>query len=64
MAGLCDIERCNNKGTYELDHTSNYRLCETHEQEWRGSGRRLRANPKKHTLKLVEVVPPTPEPAT
>ena len=56
MAGLCDIERCYNKGTYELDQTSNYWLCATHEQEWRGSGLRLRTNPKKHTLKLVEVI--------
>jgi hypothetical protein len=54
MAGLCDIERCYNKGTHEVEQTRNYMLCTEHDQEWRSSGLRLRANPKKHTLKLVE----------
>ena len=54
MAGLCDIERCFNKGTHEVRQTRNYMLCTDHEHEWRRGGLRLRANPKKHTLKLVE----------
>ena len=57
VAGLCDIERCYNKGTYEVEQTK-YWLCTKHEQEWRSSGLRLRANPKKHTLKLVVVTVP------
>jgi hypothetical protein len=55
MAHVCDIERCYNKGTYELENASDYRLCTKHEQQWRNTGLRLRANAKKHTLKLVEV---------
>lgn len=64
MAGLCDIERCHNKGTYELEQSKNYWLCEEHEQEWRNSELRIRANPMKHTLKLVETRVPTTEPQT
>jgi hypothetical protein len=50
---MCDIERCNNEGTYQLKQ-ANYRLCDAHEQQWKGGGVRLRANAKKHTLRLVE----------
>lgn len=54
MANVCDVERCYNKGTYEVEQ-ADYMLCAKHEKEWRGSGMRLRANAKKHTLRLVEV---------
>ena len=64
MAGLCDIERCYNKGTYELEQSKNYWLCAEHEQEWRNSELRIRANPMKHTLKLVETRAPSAEPLT
>jgi hypothetical protein len=56
MAHMCDIERCKNVGTYELEQQADYRLCSKHEQEWREGGTRLRANAKKHTLRLVEVM--------
>jgi hypothetical protein len=55
MARLCDIERCYNKGSYTLEGQSDYALCAKHEKEWHESDLRLRANAKKHTLKLVEV---------
>jgi hypothetical protein len=61
MAGLCDIERCYNKGTYELE-SKNYWLCAEHEQQWRNSEFRIRANPTKHTLKLVEARAPSADP--
>ena len=32
-----------------------YMLCTKHAEEWRTTGMRLRTNPKKHTLRLVEV---------
>ena len=55
MARLCDIERCYNNGSYKLEGESDYQLCTKHEHEWRESDLRLRANAKKHTLRLVEV---------
>jgi hypothetical protein len=55
MARLCDIERCYNNGSYKLEGESDYALCTKHEHEWRESDLRLRANAKKHTLRLVEV---------
>jgi hypothetical protein len=54
MAKLCDVERCHNVGTFELDQ-ADYRLCSKHDEERRGGAMRLRANAKKHTLRLVEV---------
>ncbi len=54
MADICDIERCSNQSTYQLKQ-ADYHLCNKHLQEWKGGGRRLRANAKKHTLRLVEV---------
>lgn len=53
MAKLCDIERCHEEGAYQLKQ-ADYRLCAAHEKEWKAGGRRLRANAKKHTLRLVE----------
>lgn len=55
MARTCDIERCYNKGSHALESQTDYMLCTKHQQEWRETGLRLRTNPKKHTLRLVEV---------
>lgn len=56
MARICDIERCNEQGTHELNQTNDYRLCDKHLHEWKNGGMRLRANAKKRTLRLVEVM--------
>ena len=55
MARMCDIERCYNKGSYDLESTLDYKLCTKHAEQWKSTGMRLRTNPKKHTLRLVEV---------
>jgi hypothetical protein len=55
MTRVCDIERCSNKGSFPLESEADYLLCTKHREQWRSTGMRLRANPKKHTLKLVEV---------
>jgi nitrite reductase/ring-hydroxylating ferredoxin subunit len=55
MARTCDIERCSNKGSYDLESPQKYVLCTKHAEQWRSTGMRLRTNPKKHTLRLVEV---------
>jgi hypothetical protein len=55
VMSLCDIERCYNKGSFQLEGRDDYVLCSKHEHEWRDSHLRLRANAKKHTLRLVEV---------
>jgi hypothetical protein len=55
MARMCDIERCYNKGSFPLESSKDYVICNKHAEQWRSTGMRLRANPKKHTLKLVEV---------
>jgi hypothetical protein len=57
--GACDIERCKKRATYDIETMIDYSLCAQHEQEWRNSGKRLRTNPKKHTLRLIEVVAPS-----
>ena len=54
MTARCDIERCHNKGTFELE-SSDYVLCNKHAEQWRSTGMRLRANHEKRTLRLVEV---------
>jgi hypothetical protein len=55
MGRLCDIERCYNKGAFPVEGQSDYALCAKHQHEWRESDLRLRANAKKHTLRLVEI---------
>ncbi|MEX0664327.1 MAG: hypothetical protein WD598_06090 [Acidimicrobiia bacterium] len=55
MAKVCDIERCYNKGSFELESAIDYSLCAKHADQWKNTGMRLRTNPKKHTLRLVEV---------
>jgi hypothetical protein len=55
MARTCDIERCHNKGSYPLESWHDYVLCTKHAEQWRSTGLRLRADPKKHSLRLVEV---------
>jgi hypothetical protein len=55
MARQCDIERCYNKGSYPLESSADYFLCTKHAKQWRSTGMRLRADAKKHTLRLVEI---------
>ena len=55
MAKSCDIERCSSKGSFPVESTDDYVICTKHAELWRSTGMRLRANPKKHTLELVEV---------
>lgn len=55
MAKTCDIERCYNKGSFPLESNDDYTICTKHAELWRSTGMRLRADAKKHTLKLVEV---------
>jgi hypothetical protein len=55
MARICDIERCYNKGSFDLESQRDYALCTKHHDLWKSTGMRLRTNPKKHTLRLVEV---------
>ena len=55
MARTCDIERCRNSGTFPLESTNDYVICTKHKEQWRSSALRLRADPKKRTLRLVEV---------
>ncbi|MBM3673065.1 MAG: hypothetical protein FJW86_12925 [Actinobacteria bacterium] len=55
MAKTCDIERCSNKGSYDLDTQQRQMLCTKHAEQWRSSGMRLRTNPKNRRLRLVEV---------
>jgi hypothetical protein len=55
MARACDIERCYNKGTFTLESMDSYILCAKHKEQWQTTEMRLRSNPRKHTLRLVEV---------
>jgi hypothetical protein len=54
MAKPCDVERCQEEGAIQLKK-ADYRICKAHAKEWKSGGMRLRANVKKHTLRLVEV---------
>lgn len=55
MAPGCDIERCSNKGSFRLDTAQDYMLCTKHAEQWKTTGMRLRMDPKKRALRLVEV---------